>query len=323
MSNVLQRILVPTDGSKAADVAITLAARLGHQYKAEILLCNTVDYVAIAAEMSTGFGVDLQGTFETLEFGAKEVLLAACKRLKDEGFEAKGYKLDGQASRAIVSFAIEQKVDAIVMGTRGLGGLPHLMLGSTAEGVLRMATVPVFVVHDASEVKSSLATPTILVAVDDSEPGDAAAEFATELVASASGRLILENVVDVESLYEYAARYGTYVSAVHEEWEAEGKRIVDIATERASAAGVKNVEKHVVFGDPVQKIIDTSKTEHADFIAIGTHGRRGLRRLTMGSVAENVVRKSTVPVVVVRSYADLKSGKSADEVNTRSELVTA
>jgi nucleotide-binding universal stress UspA family protein len=253
-NNVLQRILVPTDGSKAAS-----------------------------------------------------------KRLKDEGFDAKGYKLDGRASRAIVSFAIEEKVDAIVMGTRGLGGLPHLMLGSTAEGVLRMATVPVFVVHGESEIKSTAGAPTILVAVDDSEPGDAAAALATELAASAKGRLILENVVDVESLYEYAAQYGTYISDVHAEWEAEGNRVVRVAAERAVAGGVMDVAENVVFGDPVEKIIECSRTGQADFIAIGTHGRRGLRRLTMGSVAEKVVRKSRIPVVVVRSYANLKSGKGADE----------
>jgi len=320
MSNVLQRILVPADGSKACEKAIELAIRLARQYRAEIILCNAVDYVTIAAETCVGFGADLAGMFQAIDDGAKEILSAAVKHVKDEGLDASGYKLDGRAPNAIVSFAMEKNVDAIVMGTRGLGGLPHLMLGSTAEGVLRMAGVPVFVVHADTDV-TAFANPTILVAVDDSEPGDAAAEFATELAASASGRLIFENVVDSESLYEYAARYGTYISVIHDEWETEAKRLVGDAAYHAAVAGVAHVEKSVVFGDPAEKIVAQGRAAHAGLIAIGTHGRRGLRRLALGSVAETVVRKSTVPVVVVRAYADLKSGKSADQVDTRAEPI--
>lgn len=321
MSNVLQRILVPTDGSKAAETALTLAIRLARRHHAEIIVCNTVDYVTIAAETSVGFGADLAGMFEALDDGAKEVIGAAVKRLKHEGFDATGYKLDGHAASTIVSFAMEKDADAIVMGTRGLGGLPHLVLGSTAEGVLRMATVPVFVVHADAQI-ATFETPTIVVAVDDSDPGDAAEAFATELAAVTSGRLVFENVIDSESLYEYAARYGTSISGIHQEWEAEAKRIVGDAAYRAAVAGVANIEKCIVFGEPAEKIVDNARAAHADLIAIGTHGRRGLRRLALGSVAEGVVRKSAVPVVVVRAYAELKSGRSADRVDTRAELIS-
>ncbi len=321
MSNVLQRILVPTDGSESAKTAIKLAVRLARRHQAEIILCSAVDYVSVAAETCVGFGADLAGMFQILDDGAKEVLGSAEKRLKDKGFDAKGYKLDGRAANAIVSFAMEKNVDAIVMGTRGLGGLPHLVLGSTAEGVLRMATVPVFIVHADSDI-TACETPTVVVAVDDSEPGDAAAAFATELATAASARIVFENVIDSESLYEYAAQYGAYISNIHEEWEKEAKRLVGDAAYNASVAGVASVEKSVAFGDPADEIIEKAKTAHANLIAIGTHGRRGLRRLALGSVAESVVRKSTVPVVVVRAYADIKSGKNADRIDTRSQLVS-
>ena len=322
MSNVLQRILVPTDGSEAAGTALKFAIRLARQHHAEIILCNAVDYVKIAGETCVGLGADLEGMFRILDESAKEVLGAAAKSLKAEGFETSAFKLDGNPANVIVSFAMERNVDAIVMGTRGLGGLPHLILGSTAEGVLRMATIPVFVVHAGSDVKAA-ENPTILVAIDDSEPGDAAAEFATELASATSGRLIFENVVDSESLYEYAAQYGTYIATVHDEWETEAKRLVGNAAYRAAIAGVANAEQSVVFGDPAEKIVAQAKASQADLIAIGTHGRRGLRRLALGSIAESVVRKSAIPVVVVRAYANLKSGKSADKVDTRAELILA
>lgn len=321
MSSVLRKILVSTDGSNAAQTALTLAIRLAQEHDAELLLCNAVDYVAIASETSAAFGVDLAGTFAALDEGAKDVLASAVGRAKREGTKATGYKLDGRASTAIVAFAIERAVDAIVMGTRGLGGFPHLLLGSTAEGVLRIATVPVFVVHADSVISDF---ERIVVAVDDSDPADAAAAFAVELAGQRESQLILENVIDSDALHEQAARYGGYVSEVHREWEAHGKHLVSTVAQRAEQNGIKAIEEHVTFGDPAEAIIARAKSARANLIAIGTHGRRGLRRLTMGSVAENVVRHSAIPIVVVRSFAELRAGQSPNaNESIRAQLVIA
>jgi nucleotide-binding universal stress UspA family protein len=65
---------------------------------------------------------------------------------------------------------------------------------------------------------------------------------------------------------------------------------------------VKCVHKLLV-GDPAESIIQLAETEHADFIVMGTHGRRGLTRLLMGSVAEAVVRGATCPVITVKHPA--------------------
>jgi nucleotide-binding universal stress UspA family protein len=60
--------------------------------------------------------------------------------------------------------------------------------------------------------------------------------------------------------------------------------------------------KHVLAeGDPVNEILRVAAEEHADFIVLGTHGRTGLSRLLMGSVAENVIRRATCPVVAVKT----------------------
>lgn len=321
MSNVIKKILVATDGSDAAQTALTLAIRLAREHNAELLICNDVDYVAVAAETSAAFGVDIAGTFESLDEGAKEVLSSAVARARSEGVKACGYKLDGRAASAIVSFSVDEKVDAIVVGTRGLGGLPHLLLGSTAEGVLRMATVPVFVVHSGCVISDF---DTIFVAVDDSDPSDAAAAFATELAGYRKGKLVLESVIDSDALHEQAARYGGYVSAVHEAWERDGKQLLNAIARRTEGSGVDKVEEHVVFGNPVEEIIKGATRGRANLIAIGTHGRRGLRRLAMGSVAESVIRRSNVPVVAVRSFAELRDGRSpSTDGTTRAELVIA
>lgn len=328
MSTTLQHILVPVDGSESAAKAITLALRLAREHGAELLFCHAVDYAGIASETAMAAGVDLAGTFAVLDEGAKEVLAEAGARARAAGVRYSAYKLEGRSAPAISSFAVERQADAIVMGTRGLGGLPHLLLGSTAEGILRSATVPVFVVHADSRVAALEAKPgfeRITVAVDDSEPADAAAAFAAELALPSSSRMTFVDVVDSDALYEHVSRYGGYGAVeTQQEWENEAKHLVDVAQRRAKEAGVRATEAVVAFGDPAENLLSCASSSNADLLAIGTHGRRGLRRLMLGSVAEAVVRKSKVPVVVIRSLAELKKGLSANLTdNVRAELVTA
>jgi nucleotide-binding universal stress UspA family protein len=329
MSNVLHRILVPTDGSPSAESALMLSIRLAREHEADLLLCNTIDYVTTAAETSAAFAVDLGATFASLDEAASRVLSDAGARIKAAGVRYEAYKLEGRPARAIVAFAIEREVDAIVMGTRGMEGLAHLVFGSTAESVLRAATVPVFVVHARTETSKEGRKPTfgtILVAIDDSDPSDAAAAFASGLAAVTPARLVLTNVIDTEALHEQAARHGDYLSNVHEEWIAESKQLLGAVARQAQDGGVgaAAIEQLVLFGDPVDCILQQAKDRNADLIAIGTHGRRGLRRLAMGSIAEGVVRRSSVPVVVVRATAELRRGRAAGEsATTRPQLVGA
>ena len=321
MSTTLQRILVPVDGSESAEKAITLALELAQEHGAELMFCHAVDYAGIAAESAMAGAVDLATTFAALDESAREILGGATVRAKGMSVPSSAFKLEGRSATAIVTYAIERAVDAIVMGSRGLGGIPHLLLGSTAEGVLRAATVPVFVVHANCRVGK---IGTIAVAVDDSEPADAAIAFATELAAHSSSRMTFINVIDSAALHDQIVRFGGYADALQNEWEAEAKTLVDLAARHAKAAGVAHAEGIVAFGAPGEELLARVKAQHADLVAIGTHGRRGLRRLLIGSVAEDVVRKSHVPVVVIRSLAELRNGRSASlNGNVRAELVKA
>jgi len=66
--------------------------------------------------------------------------------------------------------------------------------------------------------------------------------------------------------------------------------------------GRTNLQRRVVSGDPATEILKTIESEHIDLVIMGTHGRKGLEHIVMGSVAENVVRKSSVPVMSVNPY---------------------
>jgi nucleotide-binding universal stress UspA family protein len=142
----------------------------------------------------------------------------------------------------------------------------------------------------------------ILVPIDGSRTSARGLEEAIKLAKGQKATLVILHVVD-----ESVATYGTdivpvYINEILESLRKGGKTILAKASAKARARGVKLkavlVEK---FDGPVADIIVAqAKKQHADLIAIGTHGRRGVTRLVMGSDAEGVVRRSPVPVLLVR-----------------------
>jgi len=141
----------------------------------------------------------------------------------------------------------------------------------------------------------------VLVALDGSEPSNAALHEALKIVAGATEpALRLINVVDVPQslLTAEGANYG----AVFDELAGEGKKIVESARKEAAEAAIE-AETAVVDGE-LQQVADVIAAEaakwQADVIVAGTHGRHGVGRLLLGSVAEAIARESAIPVLLVR-----------------------
>jgi nucleotide-binding universal stress UspA family protein len=197
------------------------------------------------------------------------------------------------------------------MGTHGRHGLERMFLGSTAEGVVRMTAVPTFVVRQPDAGTEPAVSETectfdrILVAVDDSEPSDAAVAFALDLAAAHNSRLFCCTVVDTGELIDKATTYGYDPESLMASLHAGAAELIAAKTAGAAAAGV-TVEPIVVEGDAAEAVLKSAADKRAGLIVVGTHGRRGLRRLFIGSVAENIIRRSGVPVAVVREPANTR-----------------
>lgn len=174
----------------------------------------------------------------------------------------------------IIGFAEDHDVDAIVMGTHGRTGLSRFLLGSVAMQTLRNSPIPVVTVHEETDLE--FAIDDILVPTDGSPSSEAAAEHAIEL-AKATGATI-------------------HALHVGENGGSPAQAVADMATEQ----GVENVVTVVRSGRPHLEIVGYISEEDCDVVVMGTHGRTGIRRYIIGSVAERAVRFSTVPVVAVR-----------------------
>jgi len=135
----------------------------------------------------------------------------------------------------------------------------------------------------------------VLCPVDFSEPGNAALHFASVLASEAGARLLIVHVE--ETLPEYPADIDGFGMGVA---ESNRKRSADqLASIQPTIKGVE-FEQRILKGVPGREILRFAEKEKVDLIVMGTHGRRGLSRLLMGSVAEWVVRRAKCPVLTVR-----------------------
>lgn len=143
-------ILVPTDGSPAAEDAIKHAVDLAEKYGARVHGLYVVDASAFASvEAGSEMVVD------ALEQEGQQAVDEVRERAEAAGLEAETHVVSGTAYRSILDYAEAEGIDLIVMGTHGRRGIERFLLGSVTERVVRSADVPVLTVRseDANEVE--------------------------------------------------------------------------------------------------------------------------------------------------------------------------
>jgi nucleotide-binding universal stress UspA family protein len=140
----LKQILIPIDFSDYSDQALRWGVSLAQKYGAQLLLLHVIPEVLeeVSARESAGEQLVIDLTAE-VEAQLHEIARQGLK----EGVAVDVRVADGEPADAILRMARQEKVDLIVMGTHGRTGLSHLLLGSTAEAVVRAAACPVFTVR--------------------------------------------------------------------------------------------------------------------------------------------------------------------------------
>lgn len=146
----IARIMVPIDGSKNSIVALQAAVALASDYSAELIIVHVLTAHTIGVSLSSVSNTPpLAVVSEEEERSAKKIVDESVTFAKRHKVNARGQVLHGQTSivESIVLEAEEEKVDLIVIGTRGLGGFKRLLIGSVSTGVVTHAHCPVFVVR--------------------------------------------------------------------------------------------------------------------------------------------------------------------------------
>lgn len=293
---MMQHIMVPIDGSAVANRALAFAIERAKIHNAQITVAFAVNRLSVAMATATPYThVDPTPLLEALDAEANAVLDAGESLVESARISHKRAKLDGTAASAILNCAKETKPDCIVMGTSGRRGFERIALGSTAEGVIRASGVPVFVVPAQSEAVSAGPLTHALVAVDGSPAAAEAVKLACALSHAERTRLTLCTVVEPGTHWDDLDRS----VFLQEEMEAAAARLLEESRALAASLGVA-AEKLLREGQAARDILSCAHDVSADLIVMGTHGRAGIPRFILGSVAESVLRSSRLPVCTVR-----------------------
>ena len=284
-----KKILCPIDFSTTSQQAMRTAIRLANEHAAELVLVHTWSIPATAAASEFGISGEVVDQLITDAQSSLDAAVAEAARIGAARVASK--LLIGVPWQQVVDLAERDPAfDLIVIGTHGRTGGARILLGSVAEAVVRHAPCPVLTVRGTGE-PSPFAN--VLCPVDFSDSARDAVNLAADLVG-ADGAITLAHVVELPIVYGVDFQIGpiendlTAVAARQlERWRA------DLAA-RTSA----KVTQIVRTGRPGAQLLDALGAGTFDLVVMGSHGRTGIARVLLGSVAEKLVRHAGCSVLV-------------------------
>ena len=296
----VQRILAPTDFSGQSLAGVRYAKNLRLKFGSSLVLLHVIEPTP---PMAGGESLVLaQSDSEVAAWALKELAKLARREVVDEK-QVTSLVRTGKPFHEITTEAGESQVDLIVIATHGYTGAQRVLLGSTAECVVRHAPCPVLTVRQPATSEGSRRPPRlklrrILVPIDFSNLSKTALPWAAFMAAQFRAEIVLLHVVEkfpIDDLLGQELINHTIMPLMKQsESDLEG-----LATHLTQSAGVK-VSAVVREGRPYEEISTTAKALEADLIVQTTHGYTGLKHVWLGSTAERVVRHAPCPVLVVR-----------------------
>jgi nucleotide-binding universal stress UspA family protein len=285
-------IVLPLDGSPIAERALPYAASIARRSGARIVLVGAVHGHTFPA-------IDPSDAQTQVIDQAQSTLDAAVSRLEASGVTAESHVYSDDPVHAILDAAQRKAADLIVMSTHGRSGLGRMVYGSVTDQVLRRATVPVLLVPSIVERPWPTDAPlSLLVPLDGSELAEEALTAAEVLAEAFDTRLTLLYVVESPTHPLYGEGYA-YVPYEEDVELAGARQYLEGHVDRLRERG-RQAEAKVMVGQAASAIPVAAREGGANAIVMATHGRGGLARLMLGSVATSTLRQSTVPLLLVR-----------------------
>lgn len=292
-------VLAATDFSDTASAALDWALELARQQGARVELVHAVTVPPSVPGYVPTAGLDFEAEVRQ---AAEARLTQAVNALRERGVEVSTFLAPGTPSQVILGRAEALSAKAIVIGTRGLTGLRHLLMGSTTQRVVHGAHCPVLTVHPG-DLGRHRTIRTILVPTDFSEDANLAIHAAHRLLASleSDARLILLHAFNLPIEYTAYGPVPTSINYLEDTGLESERRLFEMAQPfQREGLTIDTVSRE---GDPAHVIAEEAEKRDADLIAMGTRGLTGLRHLLLGSTAERVVEYAPCPVMTIRREA--------------------
>jgi nucleotide-binding universal stress UspA family protein len=296
MADIPQRILVPTDFSPTAESAFTLALHLAQKFGAELHLLH----VRVIPEATYLEDMHQQEAERLLSLSDQHTEKALHREADSvEPITVQTHLMRGMsASEVVVAECTDLGCDLVVMGTHGHRGLKHLLLGSVAEAVVQTASVPVLTVRQEIPADRA-AVDRILLAHDFSLPSSEAVQLAARWARTLEAELTLLHVIEPVVYPEFYA-----VDILPDDMLEPLKERSQKALEEFADTHLEGIRTRtaVTVGQPGDAITSEAETGGHDLVVMGKRGLNAFEHLLLGSVAEKVLRRCSVPVLTVRSH---------------------
>lgn len=298
------QILVPLDGSRLAEQALPCARMLANALPADLVLFRAVSLPLDVKAMLADAEVETDLSLEQLEVQAQDYLQEVADGFRQVGLEVQQVVRQGPAAEAIVDYADQIGIQQIVIATHGYSGISRWVHGSVAERVLQSAGVPVLLVRARTKTQTAsdqvMSCQRILVPLDGSAIAEQVLPSVTSIAQALGAHIALFRVpiVSVSGSWrgDWAmALEGTFATAEH-----TAKAYLERVAQKLQALGIE-VSTAVRTGAVADSILEYAESNQIDLIAMCTHGRTGVARWALGSVADRVLRAGHTPILLVRA----------------------
>jgi len=293
----IRRIAVGTDFSMESAVAVRQAMQLARHLGAEVILvhCYPMTQAQLNAhEQSLGHAEEFRQVLREAMSQSHDRLAELHQKLTGQGAEVSQLLADSPADVGLSQAAEQLRADLVVVGSRGRTGFSRLLLGSVAEKVVRTCPTSVLVAR-GPEVRDGFRS--VLLPTDLSDDTDDALELANALAREDAAVELLHCWMEpIPVVYEA----GITTAGLVDEIRDNAVRNTQALRDRLAGPDGDLIAS-VIPGRPVSGTLQHLEQGDYDLVVMSSHGRSGLRRLMIGSVAEAVVRHAPCSVAIVRS----------------------
>lgn len=284
----ISNIAVLLDGSEPAAQALPIAKAVARATKSSITLLSSVKNRTKAQKEA----------YQSTVRSRKTYLNKVAKALKSEGFNVNVVVRPGRVAEATKNYIAEDGIDFVVTTTRGKSGKPHWVSGGVSRKLVQAIDLPILLVKYREE--GYVPHPTfkrIQVALDGSLYSERTLPYARLFAKAFNSELLLMNVPAVPEVKDYRAA-SEIVEKIRKKAEANIQKFLNAVARslRKDRIKVRTIVKGSI---PTRMILKVSEDEKVDMIMLTSRGRGSLDLLLMGSVAEEVVNNTTLPVLMM------------------------
>jgi nucleotide-binding universal stress UspA family protein len=288
-----RHIGIPLDGSEYAEHALPTAEALSNTFNSRLTLISVLKN----EEQMDSLGPERKSYLETI-----------ADRLRKKGIDVKTAIRVGLVEDRLNDLTYQDGLDLVVMSSRGRSGIKRWLLGGVATGILQTMNCPVLVIHPAERIEApAVQFNKLLVTLDGSE-------FAERVLPYVRSSVEFESVVLLLSVPEVpeAQMYGAMLEEIQELRSQAESDAMNYLNKVAAELGKDGIQTEVIVAGsrPAQTIISVAEGENVDIVMMASHGRGGLDRLFVGSVADRVVHQTEIPVFLVPIQERRQNNKS-------------